>query len=169
MFTLSRLVVVLVLALALALSCLSCLVFVFSCHCLAFKLFGLVLVLSWFCLILISYCLGFVLALSYLGLVLPWSCLVSSSYCLVLSWPSHVLSLSCHCPDFALFCLGLAEQAKVGVRVRVWLKVWVGVEVQLRGGGTFWGLRLTGSVFRAKKTRSKNSANKTEKILVRQA
>jgi hypothetical protein len=44
--------------------------------------------------------------------------------------------LSC----FVFFCLGLAEQVKV--RVRVWVKVWVGVVgVQLRDGGTFWALQ----------------------------
>ena len=58
-----------------------------------------------------------------------------------------VLSLSCIRPDFVLLCLGLAKQAKVGVRVRVWEKVWVGVGVKWGGIGTFWGLSVTGTVF----------------------
>ncbi len=73
-----------------------------------------------------------------------------------------VLTLSCICPDFVKFCLGLAKQAKVGVRVRVWDKVWVGVGVQWGGyrhllgsfcdgdcfsGGNSWGRRtLLGKV-----------------------
>ncbi len=58
-----------------------------------------------------------------------------------------VLSLSCICPDFVLFCLGLAKQVKVGVRVRVWEKVGWGVGVQWGGIGTFWGLSVTGTIF----------------------